>query len=73
MSEMQDRLSQGKIAGDVIGMLRDAQGKLLEANSALLEDNKLLKQAQQDKDRLWEMELEDIQKALSGLKSSQGK
>lgn len=36
----------------------------MEANKFLIDDIKLLKQAQVDKDKLWDLELEDIKKAL---------
>jgi hypothetical protein len=49
-------------------MLKDSQVKLMEANKFLIDDLKLLKQAQADKDRLWELELEDIKKACSLIK-----
>ena len=71
ISELQDRVSQGKLAADVVNMLKESQEKLVEANSVLLENIKFLKQAQQEKDALWELELEDIQKAMSSIKSTQ--
>lgn len=65
ISELQERIAQGKVTEEVIGMLKEAQIKVANANTLLNEDIKLLKQAQYDKDRLWELELEDIQKAMS--------
>jgi len=46
-------------------MLKDSQLKLTETNKFLIDDIKLLKQAQIDKDKLWDLELEDIKKALT--------
>ena len=55
ISELQDRVSQGKLAADVVNMLKESQEKLVEDNSVLLENIKFLKQAQQEKDALWEL------------------
>ena len=46
-------------------MLKDSHTKLTESNKFLMDDLKFLKQAQIEKDKLWELELEDIKKALS--------
>jgi hypothetical protein len=67
--EMLERIEQNGISQELVAMLKDSQVKLMEANRFLIEDLKLLKQAQADKDRLWELELEDIRKACSLMKS----
>ena len=70
VAESQERENQGRLTEEVVNMLKESQKKLLETNAILLEDIKLLKQAQSDKDRLWNMELEDLQKAMSMIKNS---
>jgi hypothetical protein len=54
-------------------MLKESQRKLLETNTMLSDDIKLLKKAQIEKDKLWDLELEDIQKAISLIKLNQTK
>ncbi|OMJ82820.1 hypothetical protein SteCoe_16353 [Stentor coeruleus] len=71
VQELQERLSQNNLSGELVNMLKESQERLMNTNSALLEDIKLLKQAQADKDKLWDMELNDIQKALAIMKSNQ--
>lgn len=61
-------MNQSVLTQELVAMLKDSQVKLMEANKFLIDDLKLLKQAQADKDRLWELELEDIKKACSLIK-----
>lgn len=65
LEELQIHLNQNLLSQDLVSMLKDSQVKLMEANKFLIDDIKLLKQAQIDKDKLWELELEDIKKALN--------
>jgi hypothetical protein len=71
VQELQERVSQNNLSGELVNMLKESQERLMNTNSALLEDIKLLKQAHADKDKLWDMELNDIQKALTVLKTTQ--
>lgn len=71
VQELQERVSQNNLSGELVNMLKESQERLMNTNSALLEDIKLLKQAHADKDKLWDMELNDIQKALTILKTTQ--
>lgn len=71
VQELQERVSQNNLSGELVNMLKESQERLMNTNSALLDDIKLLKQAHADKDKLWDMELNDIQKALTILKTTQ--
>ena len=70
LAEMQERVNQGNLTLEVVNMLRESQQKLMEANTMLLNDIKMLKQVQSDKDKLWELEVEDIAKVMSAMKTS---